>query len=456
MIPTPPVLTPDAILALATDAGSAANARKLATPGRWPVLNAVAGALWGQCQGSGQEPYLTGVDLSGPVGKCSCPSRKFPCKHVLALLLLRATQPGAFGAEALPGSLETWRAGRAQRSGAKAAGQAGQREEGAGVEAPGEGASPLPAADPAAQAKRRAARERKVSDGLEALQTFLVDLIRDGLAHAPARPYSDWDTQAARLVDAQAPGAARLVRQIPGHLGDPAALLAHLSRLYLLTEAWPRRDALSGPEQADLRSALGFPLDRAAVLERPGVPARWLVAGQATVQEETLSTRRTWLCAEPHTALLLDFAPPGRPLLPPLPTGQRVQAEVCFAPGAFPQRGVLHGEAPTPAPAPDLPPGVTLDILLDRHGAALALNPWLERSAHVVGPVWLIPGEPWRVQDAGGSLPLGGGERARLTLLAVGGGQPVTLFGEWDGAALLPLSLLSGDVLLPLPAVEEA
>ncbi len=48
----------------------------------------VAGdVLWGLCAGSGKNPYQTIVDLSGPAYKCSCPSRKFPCKHALGLLL---------------------------------------------------------------------------------------------------------------------------------------------------------------------------------------------------------------------------------------------------------------------------------------------------------------------------------------------------------------------------------
>src|SRR6476469_5438786 len=218
-------LTPDAILALAPDAGSASNARKLATLGKWQHLNAPAGSLWGQCQGSGKDPYLTGVDLSGPVGKCSCPSRKFPCKHALALLLLHTTHPGEFGTAAPPESIQTWLDGRAQRAEGKE-----QRPD----QTQAELVTPS-GPDAAGQAKRRAAREKKVTGGLDALRTFLHDLIRDGLAHAPSRPYSDWDTQAARLVDAQAPGAARLVRQIPAHLGDPSALLAHLARLHLLT-----------------------------------------------------------------------------------------------------------------------------------------------------------------------------------------------------------------------------
>ncbi|MFC6802548.1 hypothetical protein ACFQDE_13185 [Deinococcus caeni] len=146
-------------------------------------------------------------------------------------------------------------------------------------------------------------------------------------------------------MDAQAPGAARLVRQIPDHLSDPAALLAHLGRLYLLTEAWPRRDTLSGAQQADLRAALGFPIDSAGVLAGSGLQARWQIMGQSVTEEDTLSTRRTWLTSGDHTALLMDFSAAGRPFPPALPPGVTLQAEVCHAPGTVPQRALLRGEA---------------------------------------------------------------------------------------------------------------
>ncbi|GHF64350.1 hypothetical protein HNQ07_004618 [Deinococcus metalli] len=437
-------LTPDAILALAPDSGSAANARKLASPAKWQHLNAPAGSLWGECQGSGKDPYLTGVDLSGPVGKCSCPSRKFPCKHALALLLLYATHPGDFGPAAPPESLQTWLDGRAQRA-------EGDKQR---AEAP-PAADDAKAADPAGQARRRAAREKKVSGGLDSLQTFLKDLIRDGLAQAPSRPYTDWDTRAARLVDAQAPGAARLVRQLPGHLHDPTELLSHVARAYLLTEAWPRRETLSAAEHADLRAALGFPLDNAALLEGGGLRATWHVMGQGVTDEDTVRTRRTWLVSGEHTALLLDFSAGGRPFPPALPPGVAVQAEVCFAPGSVAQRALLRGEATNAGPA-SVPGGVPLDTLLDRHGAALALNPWLDRTAHVTGPVYLSPGEPWHAQDDTGCLPLAGAERSLYTLLALGGGEPLTLYAEWDGAALTPLSVVHGGALLPLRQAEGA
>lgn len=412
------------ILALAPDASSAASARKLAAPGQWPSLNALEGLLWGECQGSGKIPYLTAVDLEGLVAKCSCPSRKFPCKHGLALLLLHASHGGDFGGQPAPESVQSWLAGRRNR--------AGKSEQAAEVAVKQE-------ADPAAQARRRAAREKKVTAGLEGLHLFLADLVRDGLAAAAARPYGDWDTQAARLMDAQVPGAARRLARIPELLGDPAALLAHLGELALLAEGWANREALSEDQQADLRAALGFPLNAAGLLETQGVRARWNVLGHLTVQEDALTVRRTWLRHGDHTALLLDFAPAGRPLPPGLPLGHSVGAELVFAPSAFPQRAVLKGEAGEAGPLAH-PPPLDLNAMLSAHADALARNPWLERAAYLLGPVWARPGEPWRVVDReGGSLPLAGDERPLLHLLAEGGGAAAQLFGEWDGLAFTPL-----------------
>lgn len=429
-------LSPEAILALAPDSGSAANGRKLATPSKWQNLNQPEGMLWGQCQGSGKDPYLVGVDLGGLVSKCSCPSRKFPCKHALALLLLSVSHTGDFGQAEPPESLQTWLKGREQR--------AEQKEQKAEEAAKKE-------ADPAAQAKRRAAREKKVTDGLAALHTFLKDLVRDGLAQASSRPYSDWDTQAARLQDAQAPGAARLLRLIPEKLPDPAALLTHLGKLALLCEGWTNRERLTNAELSDLRTAIGFPLDQAGLQTQEGIKAHWNVMGQAIEQEDYLTIRRTWLQNNDQTALLLDFSAGGRPLPPGLNIGKSVQAEVVYAPSAYPQRAVLKGEGIAYAPLTELPPPLKLEALLDAHASALAANPWLERAAYLIGPLRIAPGTPWTIVDADGhSLPLGGTEQLWLHLLALSGGQAITLFGEWDGTTFTPLSLLGSEGITSL------
>ena len=73
------------VLALAPDASSRQAAVRLAGAARWGTGSA-GEVIWGLCAGSGQNPYQTVAELTGPASRCSCPSRKFPCKHALALL----------------------------------------------------------------------------------------------------------------------------------------------------------------------------------------------------------------------------------------------------------------------------------------------------------------------------------------------------------------------------------
>ena len=79
------------VLALAPDEASIKAARGLARPAKWLTLGHDEQALWGECKGSAL--YQISVESGEPAFKCTCPSRKVPCKHVLALLLLAADEP---------------------------------------------------------------------------------------------------------------------------------------------------------------------------------------------------------------------------------------------------------------------------------------------------------------------------------------------------------------------------
>src|SRR5512145_93009 len=105
----------DQIIALSPDAAAAKAAQELTTLRKWVTLGAGETAVWGECQGSGAKPYQTRIDLDEPAFKCSCPSRKFPCKHALGLLLLYADQSAAFKAATPPAWVSEWLASRDQR-----------------------------------------------------------------------------------------------------------------------------------------------------------------------------------------------------------------------------------------------------------------------------------------------------------------------------------------------------
>lgn len=84
-------LTEQFILLQAPNPAAAENGRKLSRSGKFSALHRTAdGSLyWGECAGSGKNPYRVSIDWtdpSAPVCRCSCPSRQFPCKHALGLM----------------------------------------------------------------------------------------------------------------------------------------------------------------------------------------------------------------------------------------------------------------------------------------------------------------------------------------------------------------------------------
>src|SRR3954447_21069864 len=105
-------LTLERIEALAPDQSSLAAARKLLKASYWPTLAEGEGLVWGECQGSGATPYRVVISESDAGYKCSCPSRKFPCKHSLALMWMRSERKVEFAAAEPPEWVRDWVARR--------------------------------------------------------------------------------------------------------------------------------------------------------------------------------------------------------------------------------------------------------------------------------------------------------------------------------------------------------
>ncbi|NJK44684.1 MAG: SWIM zinc finger family protein, partial [Pleurocapsa sp. SU_196_0] len=112
--------TPERILALAPDSSSASSGKGLSARKSWVSVAKSGDILWGECQGSGKHPYQTRIDTTEPVFKCSCPSRKFPCKHGLGLFLLYASKPAEFSETVPPSWVAEWLEGRQNRAEKKA------------------------------------------------------------------------------------------------------------------------------------------------------------------------------------------------------------------------------------------------------------------------------------------------------------------------------------------------
>lgn len=428
------------VLALAPDAASAANGRKLAAPANWSNLGKSARSLWGECKGSGAKPYQVRVDVADFASKCSCPSHKFPCKHALALLVLTANQPALLGESGEPEWVAEWLEKRTDNAARKEARAAAKAE--------------VPV-DEAAQAKRAEKRDNRVRDGLAAFQLWLEDLVRNGMARLPAEGPRVWEQQAARLVDAQAPGLAarvKLLADLPGGAADwPERLLGELGRMALALRAHEKLEELPLALQQTLRQYLGYSLrEDEVLLQGETVHDRWHVIGQANEDDDKVRVQRSWVVGEQsgRHALLLQFAAGARSFASSWLPGSAFEAELAYYPGTTPQRALLKNQA-APLPVPQgFSHAVDIAGLLDESATMLAHNPWHERHAAVLsGVVAKRNNEPndkaWQVVDqAGLALPLGGGEH--WLWLALTGGKPCDVAVEWDGRRVRPLGTYAG------------
>ncbi len=416
------------MLALAPDASSLRAAQSLASGGSWPLAGAGDGdAVWGECLGSAATPYRTAVDLSGPAYRCSCPSRKFPCKHALALLLLWSGG-GIANHAAAPEWAATWL--RGVRGG-------GEPPRDRGV--PG-GRPPGPA-----QLRRAQQREARVAAGLAELDRWLRDQVRQGLAASQRAGYRHWDEIAARLVDAQAPGLAERLRALAAvpHSGPgwEGRLLEEYALLRLLATAYRAQPALSPAQRDTIRSRIGFTVRQAEVLaSATPVRDRWHVLARRDLDQDRIRTRRVWLrgARTGRFALVLSFAAVGESLDNSLTIGTVTDADLAFYPAAVPLRALVAtrydtGEA-------DAPAGAAIGGLLTEYATALGQDPWLDTWPALLEVTPARAPLPCVSDAAGGALPLHPGAADCWPLLALSGGRPVTVAGEWTPRGLWPLT----------------
>lgn len=423
------ILTTEQVLALAPDAASAAAARKLAHPRDWRNLARSDIALWGECQGSAL--YQVRVHLPDATVKCSCPSRKFPCKHALALMLIAAGQPELVVVGDPPPWVVEWLAHRART-----------------IERAEQKPKKVTPTDPEAQARRVGQRLDRVREGIDALDLWMQDLVRNGLASIEAAGSSLWEAQAARLVDAQASGLASRLRGISG---IPRAtpewageLLADLGRLALLTHAFGRIDDLDAPLRADVRQLVGWTLKEEEVVAAGDlVEDDWLVLGQFVDEDERFRVQRTWLkgIRSRRIAMILQFAAGMAPFGDTFAPATHFEATLAFWPSASPLRALVHERKTVAVAWHDRLPGAdSFASCLHDAARALGRQPWLGRLVCVVRDVVPVIGqdERWSLVDRDrASVPLGG--TGTWSMLAISGGHPIDVAGEWDGRVLRPL-----------------
>ncbi|CAG7629757.1 hypothetical protein PAESOLCIP111_03133 [Paenibacillus solanacearum] len=187
---------------LALNSGAIKNGKDLARKNKFLLLQQSEDGtlLFGECQGSGKEPYRCSVDFGTegqPVFRCSCPSRQFPCKHNLGLMYAYAAgQP--FTTAPVPQDIAEKR-------------QKAEKREEKKKEAAEEGA-------PAGKRKtNKAALAKKIASQLEGIglaEKLVLQLVQSGLGSVDKSMLQTLEEQTKQLGNHYIPGVQTALRGI--------------------------------------------------------------------------------------------------------------------------------------------------------------------------------------------------------------------------------------------------
>ena len=321
-------LTEEQILALAPDEASKKAGKDLSNLTKWVSKGCNEEAIWGECQGSGSKPYQTQIDLAALAFKCSCPSRKFPCKHGLGLLLLNAKHSITFTDTATPAWVQDWLDKRTEKAEKKAE----------------QNDKPV---DEVAQAKRSQAREQLIEDGIADVLLWMQDLVRNGIINIPEKGTADFDAIAKRMIDAKAPGLASMIKALSNinyyQEGWQHLFIDQISRIYLVISGFKNKAIISPALFEDIKAAIGFTQSQEELKAQSGVKDYWMVIGKQTNEEDNVTTERNWLFGinTQAYALVLQFSVRGQGITFSLTPGMTIDAELVFYPSIQPLRAII-------------------------------------------------------------------------------------------------------------------
>jgi len=417
-------------LSFTADSAVAAEARKVAHAHRWLSLEGNGKVLWGEFK-TRRGSIRSEVDLrhDKPGFKCSCRSRKSPCKHSFGLLMLLVKNSDAFRVvEEPPEETTQWLKRRDSHI------------------APPERTPEEEAKLAAQRQKNREKRFSQMAKGIDELEVWLLDVLREGLAALHGQPPEYWEERAARLVDAKMKAVANRVKNLAFVMQAAdwhEQTLQTFGELFLLIKAFRQRAYLPQPLQQELLNTAGVNFKKDDLLAEKGVQDDWVVLGREEGEEENLYFQRIWLLGVKTNryGLRLEFNY-GSPVAGgDWPIGTFLKAEVVFYPSSFPQR-VLFKKYELTKPQTTLSYFQHFAAFAKAYAEAVAANPWLVSFPGLIQKVIPVSkDEQYFLTDTNQqAIVIPDDEDQFWTLFALSGGHPIAVFGNWNGSIFRPLS----------------
>ncbi len=284
------------------------------------------------------------------------------------------------------------------------------------------------------------------------LQSRLLDLIRGGLVELDISPQQYFEEFAARMVDAQLGSIAKRIRswatfreQFPDTWHE--TLLNELGELYVFSKAFQNFNQLSDSFQDELLAQAGVTTRSSDLFQQEGIQDEWLVLGQVTTPEpNNLTSRRTWLISKDtqKIVLLLDYTFGSSEFTTLWLKEIAYAGEAVYYPSSYPLRVAFKSVDVVPL-FTEISGYQTIEAFLAAYAEALAQNPWLSQFPAVLTSVKPVFSENkfMLVDKEKKYIYTEGWETTSWQMMAMSGGQPISVFGEWNGQVFKILNVFS-------------
>lgn len=312
--------------------------KQLMSTNNWLLLSKSDRAAWGEIKGSGKSPYQVAFDPNTLGYKCNCPSRQFPCKHSIALMLVftqSIIEANSLNEE--PDWVKLWMDKRIAK--------AEKKEDDGEIELDNQEKNTK------ATEKNKKKRFEEAQAGAAELQIWLNDMVRIGILELPHKPAKYFETMVARMIDAKASGLAGWVKTIAKidytnvNIWQDEALTV-IAKLHLLIKTFQNHDNLSPIWQSTIKNLIGWnqsSKELAEDQEAITIKDQWLVIGQETETIDDIVIQRNWLTGvnSSKQALILNFATKFSNFETPILAGSIISAEIAYFPSVTPLRAIV-------------------------------------------------------------------------------------------------------------------
>lgn len=421
----PPEITLEEILQLAPDNIVLERARLLLSSKKWPVLGQCGAVIWGECRSKGTLRYKIAADPIRNIFFSNSPAVLKPDKFLLALLLKWYDEPTIF--RQFP-QVPEWVTDGLHRA---------------------TSASSQPAKDSAdTSAQSREKRIGIMQGGAQELRHWLLDVARQGLAELQMQDAQAWEAIAARLTDYKLAGLARRIRAMQNaatYPEWPEIFAEHISALALWVAAFGRIEELPPGLQDELMIQGGQNARKEDALQSPPVEDEWFVFHSAHQEEGQLNTRRTWLWGQSHgvPALLLEYTWGSENFAQEWKAGEVFSGKIYYYPGATRLRALAgEGRSAEGQGFPQQGQCASATAMARQFASIAADNPWISVFPFLLSPVTgaMYNGAPCLLDQENKVILLDAPMTDSLSLLGLGSGGPLQVFGLWNGKRFSPLS----------------